>query len=423
MIGVGPFLTMPLILAAMGGPQAMLGWVLGSAIALCDGLVWAELGAAMPGSGGPFYYLREAFGPRSAGKMMSFLFLWGTVFIAPLSIASGAVGFSQYLGFAWRSMTPLEAKLIAVAVCLLSMLLLYRDTPAVGRLSLALGVVVIGTVLWIVFSGLTHFRAALAFDFPAGAFSPSLRFLEGLGAATLVAMYDFGGYSTVCLFGGEVRNPARTIPRSIILAVLIVGALFITMNISIIGVVPWKEAEKSSAIISDLMLKLYGPKVALVVTALILWTTFASIFALMLGNSRVPYAAAVERQFFEIFGRLHPIKRFPTFSLITLGLASAVACWFTLDELIKALMIFQILVQFLAQIVAVTLIRKYRPDIKRPFAMWLYPLPSLVAFGGWLFILFSNGVTYAIAGILLALAGIAAYLIRAFAARDWPFQA
>ena len=89
MIGVGPFITMPLIVSAMGGPQAMLGWILGALFAICDGLVWAELGAAMPGSGGSYRYLREIYGPHRLGRLISFLFIWQLSFSAPLSIASG----------------------------------------------------------------------------------------------------------------------------------------------------------------------------------------------------------------------------------------------------------------------------------------------------------------------------------------------
>src|SRR5437879_11755952 len=101
MIGVGPFITIPLIVTAMGGPQAMLGWVLGAVLAICDGLVWAELGAAMPGSGGSYRYLREIYGPQKLGRAVSFLFIWQLSFSAPLSIASGAVGLSQYAAFFW----------------------------------------------------------------------------------------------------------------------------------------------------------------------------------------------------------------------------------------------------------------------------------------------------------------------------------
>src|ERR1700730_14704815 len=149
MIGVGPFITIPLILSAMGGPQAMLGWIVGAGIAVCDGLVWAELGAAMPGTGGPYIYLEQAFGPKSLGRLMSFLFLWETVFVAPLSTASGAVGFAQYTKFLAPSLGPWQMKALAAGSCLLMTLLLYRDIRSIGRLSVAMWTVVMGTAAWI----------------------------------------------------------------------------------------------------------------------------------------------------------------------------------------------------------------------------------------------------------------------------------
>ncbi len=118
MVGVGPFITIPLALAAMGGSQAMLGWIVGALIAVCDGMVWAELGAAMPDSGGPYYYLLEAFGPRSLGLLMSFLFLWQAVFIGPISIASGAVGFAEYARYLVPAVVGWKAVGLAAGVCL-----------------------------------------------------------------------------------------------------------------------------------------------------------------------------------------------------------------------------------------------------------------------------------------------------------------
>src|SRR5215469_3474595 len=150
MIGIGPFITIPILLAKMNGPQALLGWFLAGLLAICDGLVWAELGAAMPGAGGPYHYLKEAFGPRSLGRMMSFLFLWETTAIAPISLASGAVGLSWYVRFWWPSMTNLEGECVAVLVCLLCMVLLYREIHHVGKLSVIIWVVVMATVAWVV---------------------------------------------------------------------------------------------------------------------------------------------------------------------------------------------------------------------------------------------------------------------------------
>jgi amino acid transporter len=421
MIGVGPFLTIPLIIASMDGPQAMLGWILGAIVAICDGLVWAELGAAMPDTGGPYHYLLEAFGPKSLGKLMRFLFLWETVTVAPLIIASGAVGFSQYLKYLWPGITLVEGKLLAMVVCLVAMALLYRGIHRVGRLSVILWIVVLGTVGWITLSGLLNFHVDRVLTFPPGAFRLNRKFFFGLGAATLIAMYDFGGYNNVCFFAGEVKDPGRTIPRSILLSVIGVAAIYLTMNVTILSVVPWQEAAKSEAIVSTVIQRLYGNTAAHVVTVLILWTAFASVFAVMLGYSRVPFAAAVDGNFFAPFARLHPTKHFPTFSLVFTGITSCIACLLDLESLVKALIVIQIMIQFLAQVVAVTLIRRYRKDILRPFAMWAYPVTSVIAFGGWLYILLVSGWQFILAGAALILAGIGAYLWRAKTLKEWPY--
>jgi amino acid transporter len=420
MIGIGPFITIPTILATMGGPQAMLGWLLGAVVAICDGMVWAELGAAMPGAGGPYVYLREAFGPAKLGRLMSFLYIWQTMVSAPLSTASGAVGFAQYTRYFFPNITSWQIQLVAALTCLAVMALLYRDIRSIGRLSVVLWVVVIGTALWIVIAGLIKFDVRQAFDFPEGALSRPGS-LKGLGGATLIAMYSYGGYFNVCLFGGEVKDPGRTIPRSILLAIVAVAILYVTMSVTIIGVVPWREAMTTTSVVSLFIERIHGPWAGKLVTILILWTSLGSVFAILLGYSRVPYAAAKDGRFFAPFARLHPTKGFPHVSLLTLGFGSAVACWFDLEELIKALLVIQILIQFLAQTVAVTLVRRYRKDLKRPFHMWLYPLPSLIAAGGWIWILFSSGLVFVLAGLGLMAIGVGSWLVRARASKEWPF--
>jgi amino acid transporter len=421
MIGVGPFITIPILLAKMNGPQAILGWVLGALVALCDGMVWAELGAAMPGTGGPLRYLSEAYGPNGLGRLMSFLFIWQTIFLAPLSIASGAIGFSQYARFFSPHMGWWQEKGIAMAVCLLITFMLYRDIRSVERLSVGMWIVVLATVGWITAAGMLNLDPRRLLDFPPGAFTPSRAFFFGLGGATLIAMYDYGGYNNVCFFAGEVRQPEKVIPRSIIWSVVAVAILYLTMNLGIIGVVPWREAIQSTSIVSDFIRRLYGLRWAQVATVLVLWTTLASLFAVLLGYSRVPYAAAVEGRFFAAFGRLHPSRNFPSFSVLFIGISSALTCLMTLDVVINALIVIQILVQFMAQILAVTLIRRNRPDIVRPYRMALYPATSVVAFMGWLYILIASGLPYILAGLGLLLFGVTIYLLRARRVAEWPF--
>lgn len=443
MIGVGPFITIPAIISAMNGPQAMLGWIFGAVLVMCDGLVWAELGAAMPRSGGPYGFLKEIYGPRRLGRMMSFLFIWQLTFSAPLSIASGCIGLSQYAGYIWPKLEEASdihigfgllgtfdvkqiapaAALVAVGACLTAVFLLYRRITAIGRLSEFLWVGVILTVAWVIFSGVTHFDSKLAFDFPPNAFKLSPAFFTGLGSAMLIAVYDYWGYYNVCFFGGEVKDPGRTIPRAIIYSILAVSAIYIVMNISILGVMPWQKLAGSKKPIADFMEQLYGRRAAIVASLLVIWTAFASVFSLLLGYSRVPYAAALDGNYFRVFSRVHKKHLFPHVSLLVLGSVAVVFCFFKLVDVIAALVVIRIMVQFLAQTIGVIVLRIRQPNMERPFKMWLYPLPALLAFGGFLYVLisrpnFQKEVRYA---VVLLIVGLAIYLLRAWRRGEWPF--
>ncbi len=409
MVGVGPFITIPLIISAMGGPQCMLGWLLGAVIAACDGLVWSELAAAMPGTGGTYHYFQEIFRKTRLGQILPFLFIWQFVFSGPLEIASGYIGFAQYLGYFWRGMTPLAAKLVAMGVGAIVVALLYRKVTAVGRLTVVLWIGMLITVLWIILSGLAHFNSSVVFDFPSGAFRFSLGFASGLGSAMLIAMYDFMGYYDICYVGGEVRNPARTIPRAILISVLLVAAIYALMNLSIIAVVPWREAMQSRFVASEFIERLYGPRAASVVTVLVLWTAIASVFALLFGYSRIPYAAALNGHFFAPFGKLHPSGQFPHVSLLVLGGLAMAACLWNLEVVISALLTCRILIQFIGQIFALHHLRKHRSEIVRPFRMWLYPVPSAVALVGWSYIFLTSGWLYIGFGLAMLGAGCIAW--------------
>jgi amino acid transporter len=331
---------------------------------------------------------------------------------APLTAASGAVGFADYARYLFPSLTPLEHSGLAVAVCLLATVLLYRDIRSIGVLSTVMWVGLMAAMAIIIWGGVGHFHFARAFDFPPGALTLSPAFFVGLGGATLVSMYDYSGYFNVCLIGGEVKNPSTTIPRCVLLSIGILAVLYVAMSLSIIGVVPWREAIHSHAIVSDYMEHLYGTNVAALMTGLILWVAFGSVFCVLLGYTRVPYAAAAEGHFFSAFARVHPQRHFPSFSVVFMGVASAVACLLTLEALIRALIVIQIVTQFAAQCVAVVLIRRYRRDIMRPFSMPLYPVPVIVALAGWMYILATSGAVYIATGFSLLALGIAAFLWR-----------
>jgi amino acid transporter len=138
----------------------------------------------------------------------------------------------------------------------------------------------------------------------------------------------------------------------------------------------------------------------------------ASVFALLFGYSRIPYAAALNGDFFSWFGKLHPTGRFPHVSLLVIGGLSIVASLWNLEAVISALLTSRVLVQFLAQIAALHYMRKRRADIARPFRMWLYPLPSVIALAGWSYIFATSGWRYVGFGLLTLLAGCGAYAFR-----------
>ena len=452
MIGVGPFITMPLMLGAMGGPQAMLGWILGAIFAMCDGMVWAELGAAMPAAGGSYRYLREIYGPDRLGRLLSFLFIWQLSFSAPLSIATGCLGFAGYAAYYWPPLqnvyaghqaslhiplagtiqlawTVSPATFLAIGICLLTLVLLYRRIDAIGRLSWLLWAGVMLTIGWIIFTGLTHFNAARVFSFPPGAFTLSSGFFTGLSAAMLIAAYDYWGYYNICFLGAEVKDPGRNIPRAVLLSIALVACLYLAMNISILAVVPWQDlahvgdSGRGLYVVSLFMERAYGPGAARIATALVMWTAFASVFSLMLGYSRVPYAAAQDGNYFRAFARLHARHRIPHVSLIALALVTCLCCFLSLKDAIAALVVIRIALQFLVQAVGVIVLRVRRPDMPRPFRMWLYPLPALLAAAGFLFILFKRAnaareLRYA--GVILV-AGLLLYLFRAYNSKQWPF--
>src|SRR2546429_3272671 len=392
MIGVGPFITIPLLMSALGGPQAMLGWVVALLIAIPDGMVWSELGAAMPGSGGSYVYLREAFGRQTLGRLMAFLFIWQFIVSGPLEIASGYIGFAKYVGYLWPGMTPLRTNLVAAAVGVVTIVFLYRRITSVANLTVSLWIGTLLTTGAVIVSGALHFNPHVAFDFPPGAFNFSLGFLMGLGAAARLGVYDYLGYYDVCYIGDEVEHPGRVIPRSILISTVAVALIYLAINLSIIGVVPWRDfvpaasRPQSNYVVSILMERTYGPGVATLFTAMILWTAFGSVFALLLGYSRVPYAAAKDGYFFKVFARLHPSGGFPYVSLVVLGVLSILAGFVSLGMVIDALITTRILVQFIGQIGAVTVLRRRAPDMPRAYRMWLHPVPSLVALLGWVFV-------------------------------------
>jgi amino acid transporter len=332
------------------------------------------------------------------------------------------------MGFLFGSISDSEMNLINIGLTALLYFLLFRRIGSIGKITVWLWIGTMLTVVAVIIGGLGHFDHKIAFDDKnPGAFSFSMGFLAGLGKATGIGVYDYLGYYDVCYIGEEVRQPGKVIPRSIILSVVIVAVMYLLMNLSIIGVVPWRSFvcgpdDDPKPIGSIFFQQIWGNKAAQFFTLLILWTAFGSIFTLALGYSRVPYAAARDGGFFRVFERLHPTKDFPHISLTLIVVLAISFSFVPLGKLIPALLALRIIVQFIAQIGAVMLLRRAKPDLPRPFRIWCYPLPALVALVGWCFVfLTTDKILQMMAAGGLAL-GVVAFLIWSLVNRTWPFK-
>ena len=424
MVGVGPFITLPLIVGAMGGPQAMLGWAAGALLSICDGMTWSELGTAHPEAGGSYSYLKRSFG-GTTGRVFAFLYAWQLLFSAPLSIASGCIGFAQYASWFLPHTSRAAQSGIAMLACVMCTLLALRPIRAVGRTAKGLGIVVLLTLAAVIAVGFTHFSSGLAFDFPHGAFALGAPFLQGLGAGLLVSAYDFWGYYNVCFLGAEVRRPERTIPRAVLGSITLVGGLYLLMTIAVLGVLPWRSLSAATAQGRMYTIAVFAQtafashawavQAGSVAVVLISLAALASVFALLLGYSRIPYAAALDGNFPSAFAKLHPRNRVPWIATLALAAVALVCCVFRLQDVIASLVVVRILFQFLLQGVAV-LLPSHRRARREPgrFRMPLYPLPTIVATAGFLFIVVMRPHIAAELRLsaLILLSGAAIYLLR-----------
>jgi amino acid transporter len=434
MIGVGPFITLPLVIAAAGCRLSVWAWVLGAVIAVADGLVWAELGAAFPRAGGSYAFLREIYGPDGAGNWLSFLYVWQVSFTAPLSIASGCIGLASFLGYFWPGIdgypfatlpTLHYTGFAAAAACLLVTGLLYRNLRTATGVAWVLFAGVLAAIAGVIVSGF----AVGGWQMPASPALPLSLSLGGLAQATLLTTYCYWGYYNICFLGGEVRRPERTISRAILLSVLFVAAFYVAMNLAALpsmrdaALHVGAGATVRLQLVADIANSAFGRVAGRLMAALIIWTAFASVFSLLLGYSRVPYAAARDGNYFRYLAAVHPRHGIPHRSLVALGVVASCFCFFSLEQVITMLVITRILLQFFPQHVGVMLLRTQRPELARPFRMPLYPLAPLVAMGGFVFLLVNR--SHALGGLAvatgIALSGTLIYLFRARRMGQWPF--
>jgi amino acid transporter len=448
-VGAGVFVTIPLMLDKLPGPYALLGWLVAGLLIVADGLVWSELAASFPGSGGSYLYLLECYGRDRWGRLMAFLFIWQFLISGPLEIASGLIALAQFsnglsdefkhFNREWTyQLAPaagLElpvfldpSRVLAVLVGVLILVLLYRRVTALARLTVTFWVGVLAVIAWILVEGLLHFDPGRAFDFSGPKAKVPEDFGTKLGDAMRLAVYSYLGYYAVCYIGDEVRDPARTIPRSILVSALLVCLLFIGLHLAMLGTVRWqdvptKEPEvETFSLAARFMEEVYHrPWAGTLVTLLLMWSCFGSAFAGLLGYSRIPYGAARYGHFFAGLGRVHPVHRIPHVALLVVGGLTLFWTFFSLQDVIDALIVTRILEQFVGQTMGLLLLRRWHPERARPYKMVLYPLPCLVALVGWLYLYGSAGWGFLTISLVTLLVGVAAFLVWAHRGGGWPF--
>lgn len=452
-VGAGVFISIPLMLKDLPGPYALLGWLAGAVLMIVDGMIWSELGAALPGSGGSYLYLLESFGRERWGRLMAFLFIWQFLLSGPLEVASGLIAMGQFataispelnqfnedhtgtvmLG-QWQAGDKIDNLTITVdpirlacfGVGVLLLVLLYRRARFLGHVTVTFWIGVLAVIVWILIEGALRFDPAIAFDVRGSAANlEPTSFWKGLGAAMILAMYSYLGYYNVCYIGDEVRDPGRTIPRSILLTAVLIGLLFIGLHLAMLGTVSWHDVPtnpENYSLPAEFMQRIHGRWAVVLVTVLLIWTCAGSAFAALLGYSRIPFGAARYGHFFSLLGWIHPRHQIPHVSLLLIGGLTLFWSFFGLESVISALITTRILEQFVGQIFGVMLLRKLRPDMPRPYRIWLYPLPCLLALAGWLFMYFSAGLPFIALGAGTLTVGALAFFAWSYWRQTWPFS-
>lgn len=422
MVGIGPFITLPMVIGMINGPYFLYAWLAGALLSFVDAMIWSELGAAFPKAGGSYNFLKEAYGTQRAGKMMSFLFVWQTMIQAPLVIASASIGFAAYLSYL-VPLTSLASKAVSGGVVILIVVLLYRRIETIGKISVLLWIGVLFTLLWIIGGGIAHGHFWEPVKHINDGLVVNYAFVAAIGFSSVKTIYSYLGYYNVCHLGGEIKDPAKNIPRSMFISIAGIAVLYLAMNISVTSVIPWYEAKDSAYVISVFIQRLAGDTAAIVMTCLVLWVAFASVFSATLGYSRIPYAAAVDGAFFKVFAKLHPTRNFPYVSLLFLGgVAFVFSLLFKLSDVISAILAMRILIQFIGQGVGLILLRKSRGKAAFPYRMPLFPLAVYLAIVLWAGILISTGLKMVLSGLVVIAAGVVVYMIKAKRTKEWPFR-
>ncbi len=416
MVGIGPFITLPIIMVAFPGKFSLLPWLVGAIVALSDGFVWGELGAAWPHAGGSYIFLQKLYKGRF-GHVLAFLYILQTTIHLPLVITSAAIGIVDYAGFIVH-LGFWQGKLIMVGIVMIVVFLLYRKVVDASKIGIVFSVIVVGLLLWTIITGVVGFNSEL--------FNENLRtstalsniqgmaFWFAIGHYTSKTIYAYLGYYNVCNLGSEIKDPTRNIPKSIIISIVGIAILYLLMQGAVAGSIsPSLIVNENAPVISILFEQVYGKGMAEAATVVLLVVACSSLFALMLGYTRIIYAAAKDKMHFKIFAHLHPTRKFPDYALLIFGGLAIVFCLiFRRPSVVFGfIVVTRIFIQFIPQAIGVIGLRIKKRTNELKFKMPWYPVIPVFSILIWTFVFITSGYVYFTSGIIIILIGLLLYYL------------
>jgi APA family basic amino acid/polyamine antiporter len=405
-IGSGIFRSPASVASAAGSVEAILAvWAVGGFITICLGLCLAELAAMLPQSGGLYVYMREAFGPG-----MAFIFGWTFMLINPASWAAIAVIFGDYLTPFLR-LPPEASRWVAtggiIAVCLINfvsvrytsaLLKLISPAKVIALLAIALGVFILG-------------------DPGAGAFAgPHLAApsVNAFGVALVAVLWPYEGVAASCAAAGEARDPGRTLPRAIVISVLVIAALYITVNVAYLWVLPVDKIAGAPLVAADAMRTVVGPSGFALIAGCAVLTTVGALLSTATADPRVFFAMAKDRLFFQVLGRVNPRFKTPDVAILLSAALAIAYVWVRTFEQLASSFVLGMWVFYGIAVVGLIRMRFTRPEQERPYRVWLYPVTPIVFLLGTALLignsLFSDP-TLVMWNVVLMLAGLPVYFL------------
>jgi APA family basic amino acid/polyamine antiporter len=403
-------------------------WVLGGMLSLFGALTVAELSSLYPEAGGPYVYLRNSF-----GRVWGYMFSWNHFFINTAgSLAAIAVAFGRYLGYFFPSLIPLDplfsktisflgypvllridsTQIAAMAVIALATLVNIRGVRLGGWVTNVFTLAKVLALVTIIVAVFSSDKGSSDNFMPWWPERWSGDLTSALGLAMISVLWSYEGWTTVTQSAGEIRNPERNVPLSLLIGTGVVIVLYLAVNLAYVYVIPLEAMAGSQRIAADAASVVLGPFGTSLVIAGILCSTFGTINNSFLSDARSMYAAGADGTFAPGFGKLHTRFGTPFVTLIALGVWSALLTLSGSYDQIASYVIFGSWMFYGLTAVSVIILRRRMPDAPRPYKAWAYPYATLlfVAAAGW--ILFNTLVEAsrdALMGIVLLLASLPFY--------------